>query len=584
MIWSDFLEKWFIRNKKGNIKEISKRFGVNSIISKLLINRDITNEDSIEMFLNPDLDRLHSPITFKDIIPASNLINEDCRNNKKVRIVGDYDVDGIMSIYILYKGLKKIGINVDYTVPDRIKDGYGINKRIIDGAIEDGIDTIITCDNGISANETILYAKEQGLKVIITDHHNVPEVLPKADAIINPKQKDCKYPFKEICGAVVAFKFIQFLYMTNGLENNEIYELIEYAAIATICDVMDIIDENRIIVKKGLEALNSTMDIGLRALINSCGLEDKTLSVYHIGFILGPCLNATGRLDSALSAIELLLSEDKSEAKTIAESLVDLNGKRKSMTEDGIKRAKHKVDTNYIDDKVLIIYEPTIHESIAGIVAGRIKDYFNKPTIVLTDGEQLIKGSARSIEGYNIYEELLKHDNLLETFGGHTMAAGLSLKEENVDKLRDKLNSYCSLTDDDLIPRVHIDMQLSLQYLNFKLLEDMKCLEPYGKGNSKPLFGEKDLKIRRASILGKNKNVVKMDLVSSFNTSFDGIMFSNSEVFMDEISNKYGNSELDNVLKGIDNDIIIDIIYYPDINEYKGKTNIQLKVENFRFK
>lgn len=584
MIWSDFLEKWFIRNKKGNINQISKRFGVNSIISKLLINRDITDEDSIEMFLNPDLDRLHSPISLKDIIPASNLINEDCRNNKKIRIVGDYDVDGIMSIYILYKGLKKIGVNVDYTVPDRIKDGYGINKRIVDGAIEDGIDTIITCDNGISANETIKYAKEAGLRVIITDHHNVPDILPQADAIINPKQKDCKYPFKEICGAVVAFKFIQFLYMTNGLENEEIYELIEYAAIATLCDVMDIVDENRIIVKKGLEALNTTKDIGLRALINACGLEDKSLSVYHIGFILGPCLNATGRLDSALSAIELLLSEDKSEAKVIAENLVSLNGKRKSMTEDGIKSAKYKVDTKYTNDKILIIYEPSIHESIAGIVAGRIKENYNKPTIVLTHGEELIKGSARSIEGYNIYEELLKNDDLLESFGGHTMAAGLSLKEENVDKLRSRLNSRCPLTEDDLIPRVYIDMQLPLQYVNFKLLEDMKCLEPYGKGNSRPLFGEKDLKIRRASIIGKNKNVVKMDLVSSTNTSFDGIMFSNSHEFIDKISRKYGNSELDNVLKGIDNDIMIDIIYYPDINEYNGKTNIQLKIENFRFR
>lgn len=577
------MQKWFIKNKKGNINKISEKFGVNPFISKLLINRDILNEDSLEIFLNPNLDRLHSPVLLKDIIHASNLINEDCKKNKKVRIVGDYDVDGIMSIYILYRGLSKIGVNVDYTVPDRVTDGYGINRRIIDEAVEDGISTIITCDNGISANEAIKYAKKLGLSVIVTDHHNVPEVLPQADAIINPKQKDCKYPFKEICGALVAFKLVQFLYMTNGLEDDEIYEFLEYASIATVCDVMDLVDENRIIVKMGLEALNSTKDIGLRALIDSCGLEDKTLSVYHLGFILGPCLNATGRLDSALLALDLLISENKDKAKTIAEDLVELNSKRKSMTVDGVKRAINAVETNYINDKVLLIYEPTIHESIAGIVAGRIKERYNKPTIVLTDGEELVKGSARSIEGYNIFEEISKTKDLIDAFGGHTMAAGMSLKRENVDKLRNDLNLSCSLTDEDLIPKVYIDMQLPLKHVNFKLIEEMKCLEPYGKGNSKPLFGEKNLKIKKVRILGKDKNVVKMDLISPSNISFDGILFSDSQAFTDEINTKYGNRQLDNVLKGLDNDIMIDILYYPDINEYNGRTNIQLVINNFRF-
>lgn len=577
------MEKWFIKNKKGNIKDISEKFGINAIVSKLLVNRDISKDKSIEMFLNPDLDRLHSPVLFKDIIHASNLVNEDIKNYRKIRIVGDYDVDGIMSIYILYKGLKKIGADVDYTVPDRITDGYGINERIVDEAKSDKIDTIITCDNGISAVDAIKHAKELGIKTIITDHHNVPDQLPEADAIINPKQEDCKYPYKGICGAVVVYKFVEFMYMTNGLEEEEILDLLEYAAIATICDVMDIVDENRIIVKKGLEALNTTKDIGLRALIESCGLQDKSLAVYHIGFIIGPCLNATGRLDSALSALDLLLSNDKGQAKMIAEDLVELNNQRKSMTEDGVDKGLQVVASKYSNDKVLVIYEPSIHESIAGIVAGRIKEYHNKPTIVLTDGEKLVKGSARSIEGYDIYEEVLKAKDLLESFGGHTMAAGMSLKKENVDKLRAYLNSSCSLTDDDLIPRVYIDMQLPLKYINFKLLEDIKCLEPHGKGNSRPLFGEKSLRLKRARILGKHKNVVKMDLVSPSNSRFDGILFSDSQTFIDEVSNKYGNIALDNVLKGLDNDIMIDILYYPDINEYNGKTSIQLVIENFRF-
>lgn len=577
------MEKWFIKNKKGDIKGISERFGINSIVAKLLINRDISNEESIDIFLNPDIDRLHSPVLLKDIIRASNLINDDCRNNRRIRIVGDYDVDGIMSIYILYKGLKRVGLNVDYTVPDRISDGYGINNRIVDEAIEDGIDTIITCDNGISANDTISYAKEKGLKLIITDHHEVPEILPEADAIINPKQKDCKYPFKNICGALVAYKLIDFLYMTNGMENNEIHDLMQYAALATICDVMDIVDENRIIVKKGLEALNTTNDIGLKALIEASGLKDKTIGVYHIGFIIGPCLNATGRLDSALSALDLLLSDDSTRAKEIATSLVELNARRKTMTEDGVNKAKAYIDAKHANDKILLVYEPSIHESIAGIVAGRIKEYYNKPTIVLTDGEYMVKGSARSIEEYNIFEEISKTKDLLEAFGGHPMAAGMSLQKENVDKLRRNLNSNCRLSEDDLIPKVYLDMQLPLNYVNFNLLEEIKCLEPYGKGNSKPLFGEKNLRIKQARILGVNKNVLKLDLLSPTNISFDGIIFSNSQYFIEEIGNKYGKNELNKVLKGLDNDIMVDILYYPDINEFNGRTTIQLIIENFRF-
>lgn len=577
------MEKWFIKNKKGDIKGISERFRINSIVAKLLINRDISNEESIDIFLNPDIDRLHSPVLLKDIIRASNLINDDCRNNRRIRIVGDYDVDGIMSIYILYKGLKRVGLNVDYTVPDRISDGYGINNRIVDEAIEDGIDTIITCDNGISANNTISYAKEKGLKLIITDHHEIPEILPEADAIINPKQKDCKYPFKNICGALVAYKLIDFLYMTNGMEDNEIHDLMQYAALATICDVMDLVDENRIIVKKGLEALNTTNDIGLKALIEASGLKDRTIGVYHIGFIIGPCLNATGRLDSALSALDLLLSDDATRAKEIATSLVELNARRKTMTEDGVNKAKAYIDAKHANDKILLVYEPSIHESIAGIVAGRIKEYYNKPTIILTDGECMVKGSARSIEEYNIFDEISKTKDLLEAFGGHPMAAGMSLKKENVDKLRRNLNSNCRLSDDDLIPKVYLDMQLPLNYVNFNLLEEIKCLEPYGKGNSKPLFGEKNLRIKQARILGVNKNVLKLDLLSPTNISFDGIIFSNSQYFIEEIGNKYGNNELNKVLKGLDNDIMVDILYQPDINEFNGRTTIQLIIENFRF-
>lgn len=584
LAWSDYLEKWFIKNRKGDIEKIRDEFKVNSIIAKLLINRKLKDQDSIDMYLNPDLDRLHSPVLLKDIIHASNLINDDLKNNRRIRIVGDYDVDGIMSICILYRGLRKIGLDVDFTVPDRISDGYGINKRIIDEAKEDGIDTIITCDNGISANEQIKHAKELGLKVIITDHHDIPDVLPLADAIINPKQKDCKYPFEGLCGAGVAFKLIQFLYMTNGFEDGEIFELLEYAAIATICDVMDLVDENRVIVKKGLEALNSTSDIGLKALMESCGLSNKNISVYHIGFIIGPCLNATGRLESALSALELLLNKDGAKAKEISDNLVELNNKRKSMTENGLNKAMELVDVNYSSHKVLVVYEPSIHESIAGIIAGRLKDHYHRPTIVLTEGQVGIKGSARSIEGYNIFEELSKERDILEKFGGHPMAAGMSLKEENVDKLRFQMNSNCSLTEDDLIPKLYIDMQLPLNYINFKLLDDMKCLEPFGKGNPKPLFGEKNLKIKRARVLGVNKNVIRLELLGQRNDSFTGILFSKSEDFLNEIQNKYGNNELNSVLKGLDNDIMIDILYLPEINEYNGTKSIQLKIDSFRFK
>jgi single-stranded-DNA-specific exonuclease len=587
------LEKWFIKNKVADYKKIAKDFKISEFLSKLLVNRDITDYNLIDSFISSSLDRLHDPSLMKDLLKGADIIRDKIINKRKIRIVGDYDVDGVISIYLLYTGIKKCGGNVDYVIPSRINDGYGINNEIVREAEKDGIDTIITCDNGIAAIEQIKLAKELGLTVIVTDHHDLPFVVDEAgekkylsteaDAVINPKQKDCNYPFKGLCGAAVVFKLIQELYLIFELPLESTYCLMEYAAIATICDVVDLIDENRIIVKKGLELLNNTENIGLKALIKETGIEDKEIGVYHIGFIIGPSINASGRLDSALKALELLLSNDLDHANLLAKELRELNEERKQMTIDGVEKIINIIENSEIKkDKILVIYEPEIHESIAGIIAGRIKEKYNRPTIILTQGKDGVKGSGRSIEEYNMFEEISECKDLLLKFGGHPMAAGLSLEETNISQFRKKLNENTSLTDDDLISRIYIDMQLPLEYISFKLIDELKLLEPFGKGNNKPIFGEKNLKINRGFVLGANKNVLKLILENENRKIIEGIFFGDIMTFENRVNEIYGNGELDKIYKGIGNNIKLDILFYPSVNEYNGNTNLQVTIQNYR--
>ena len=585
-------EKWLLRNRKVDLKAMSEKYKISQLLCKLMVNRDIIDENIINSYINPVYKYLHSPKTMKDVVIAVDIIKRKIQENKKIRIIGDYDVDGIISVFILYTALKKCGANVDYEIPDRIKDGYGINENIVKVAHDEGVDTIITCDNGISAIDQIQYAKDLGLTVIVTDHHDVPFIeedgvrtflSSQADAIINPKQIECEYKFKSICGAGVAFKLMEALYEEIGMDKEECYKLIEFVAIATVCDVVDLIDENRIFVKNGLEMLNNSKNIGINALKKACGLEDKEITAYHLGFVIGPCLNASGRLDSAKKGLELLLMEDDEEAKNLAQEIVDLNDARKHMTKEGVDRAINIIDSTDINnDNILVVYIPDIHESLAGIVAGRVKEKYNKPTIILTKSEEGVKGSARSIEEYNMFEGLLACKELLDKFGGHPMAAGLSLQEDKVDELRIALNNKCELTDEDLTRKIMIDSSLPLEYLNLHLIEELNVLEPFGKGNSKPVFGVRDAKITKAMLLGKDKNVLKLKLLTNNNITIDAMIFNDLENFESKIIEKYGNEELDNLYNKSNNNIPMDFTFYPSINEWNGNKSIQIVVNGIR--
>lgn len=512
-------ERWFIKNIKADYKYISKKYALSELVSKLIVNRNIISDEMIRSYINPDFDKFHEAREMKDLEKSVDILREKIKAQNKIRIVGDYDVDGVISIYILYSALKRCNANVDYEIPDRIKDGYGINMNIIKQAKEDGVDTILTCDNGISAIDQIKYAKELGITVIVTDHHDIPFVEKEnnvrefislsADAVVNPKQSECNYKFKQLCGAGVAFKLVEILYETFNIDKKECYKFIEFLAIATVCDVVDLVDENRIFVKKGLELINSTTNLGLQELIRECELTEKTLSVYHLGFIIGPCINASGRLDSAKRGLKLLLSDDEEEAVRLAKELVKLNEDRKDMTMNGVETAVEIIEkSGMINDKVFVIYIPDIHESLAGIIAGRIKEKYNVPTLVITKAEHGVKGSGRSIEEYNMFEELIKCKDLLEKFGGHPMAAGFSLKEENIDEFRRRLNENTILKDEDLLRKITIDSVLPLDAINYDVINDLERLEPFGKSNSKPLFAEKNINLLRATILGKNRNVL----------------------------------------------------------------------------
>jgi len=581
------LENWFIRNKKGDVQKISNTFNISKITAKILINRDIADYLRIEWFLNPSIDKLLAPTLMDDMELATRILMEKIKNKRRIRIVGDFDVDGIMSIYILYQALKELGARVDYVIPDRVNDGYGINDHIILEAKAHGVDTIITVDNGIVAYEQVKLAKKMGITVIITDHHDIPNpedgnvfsVLPEADAILNPKKPFCNYPQKTLCGAGVVYKLVTNLFKVFGIEEKA-FDYLEFVSIATICDVVDLVDENRVIVVEGLKRLNNSTNLGIKALIKESSLEGKELGVYHVGFILGPSFNATGRLDSALVGLDLLLEENEESASNKAKAIRDLNKDRKQMTLDGIEVIAEQVEKSYLDSKVIVAYDPNIHESIAGIIAGRIKEKYNRPTIVLTDGKEGVKGSARSIEGYNIYEELSKAKELLNRFGGHPMAAGLSLDKTSINDLRFLLNKNTTLTDIDLVPKIYIDLPLTIDKIDMNLIEELKVLEPHGKGNPKPLFGVRNLGLKKINLIGSNMNVMKLQFDDT--SDIEGILFKGTDDFIDEIISTYGEEEYNKAKQGKDNIIKVDLVYSPSINEYMGRISIQLVINNYR--
>lgn len=563
---------WMLQTKRADFDGIARQFGIDPVTARVIRNRGIEGRENIERYLYGDLDSLYSPWLLKDMRPAVDILKRKLKEGQKIRIVGDYDIDGVCSTYILYQALKRLGGNVDYAIPDRIKDGYGINESMIRAAAEDGINMILTCDNGISAFSQIQTAKEFGMTVIVTDHHEVPadgerEILPPADAVIDPKQRSCSYPFPEICGAVVAYKLVQALYEESGVSREEWLELLEFAAIATVGDVMKLQDENRMIVKYGLKKLGHTKNLGLKKLAEKTNLDLNSITAYHIGFVIGPCLNAGGRLQTAKLALSMLLAKDEETAEELAQELKDLNDMRKDMTEHWTAEAKVLADTQYRNDKVLVIFLPDCHESLAGIIAGRLREYCQKPAIVLTRSEEAVKGSGRSIESYHMFQKLSEVKDLMLKFGGHPMAAGLSLLEENIDEFRRELNERSGLTEEDFKAKLWIDVPMPIDYINERLVEELKILEPFGQGNEKPLFAQKQVRIRSCRVIGKNKNVVKLVLEGGSGMPMDGILFTDGIAFEEERAGR----------------TVMDIIYYPEINEYNGNRNLQVVIRNYKF-
>lgn len=581
------MEKWFLHTKRADFDGISKRFQISPVLARIIRNRGVENDGQMERYLNGKVDALYDPAMLKDMEKATDILLKKLEEGRRIRIIGDYDIDGVCSTYILYRGFQSLGGNVDYEIPDRIKDGYGINCQIIEQAFSDGVDTLVTCDNGISAIEPVRFAKKLGMTVVVTDHHDVPlveekEVLVEADAVINPKQESCSYPFDGICGAVVAYKLIENLWREKGLPKEEVLALLECAAIATVGDVMDLIDENRIIVRYGLNLLRRTDNPGLKALMKQTEINPETISSYHIGFIIGPCLNAGGRLDTAKLALKLLLSEDREAAEKIAAELKSLNDMRKTMTQQGVERALGIVEERAMErDKVLVIVLEDCHESLAGIIAGRIREKFEKPTIILTRTEEGMKGSGRSIESYHMFRSLSECRELLKKFGGHPMAAGLSLDEDKVDELRLRLNQNAALTEEDFVKKIWIDVPMPFEYISEAFIEELSLLEPFGKGNPKPVFAQKNLRIRKAMLLGKNKNVLKMTLITEHGNAMESIMFRNGEEFLTLLEEKYGMEVREKLLRGLPNDVVFSAVYYPSVNEYNGNKTLQVIIESY---
>lgn len=569
------MERWVVAAKRADFAAIGKEFGIDPVIARLIRNRDVQDRDEIRRYLYGKVDELASPHLMKDVDKAVEILRNKIKEKKRIRIIGDYDIDGVVSTFILIKGLKRAGALADTYIPDRVADGYGIHEHLIERAVNDGIDVIITCDNGIAAYNEIAMAKDKGMTVIITDHHEIPYketedgrelILPPADAIVNPKQPDCNYPEKRLCGAVVALKLVTALYEACGIPAKELEDFLELGAIATVGDVMDLQGENRILVKEGLKRLSHTSNKGLRELIRANGLEDGPITAYHVGFVLGPCINASGRLDTAARSLKLLCAKTEDEAAKLAGDLTALNQSRKALTEEGKETAIRIVEETEIgQDRVLVIYLPDCHESLAGIIAGRIREKYNKPVFVLTKGETMVKGSGRSIESYSMFEELVKCGDLMEQYGGHPMAAGLSIKEENVEEFRRRLNENCTLTEKDLTPKILIDVPMPISYINKELVEEISLLEPFGKGNTKPIFAQKGLHVLSSRILGKNRNVAKLQLSDCAGCVMEAVYFGEADEFVNEIKNCKS----------------IAVTYYPEINRYQGRETLQIVIRNY---
>ena len=574
------MEKWFVTMKKADFNGIAEKYQISPIIARLMRNRDVIGDEAIDFYLNGTVEDLYDGLLMKDMDRAVDILKEKIEEGKKIRVIGDYDIDGVNATYILQQGLAGLGADVDTDIPDRIKDGYGLNQMLIDRALEDDVDTIITCDNGIAAMSEIAYGKENGMTIVVTDHHEVPYLeengkkkylLPPADAVVDPHRADCEYPFKGLCGAAVAYKLVEVLYRVSGKSEQEVEHLqdnlMENVAIATIGDVMDLVGENRVFVKKGLELLKTTKNEGFHALMQCTGVDTANLNTYHIGFVLGPCINAGGRLDTAKRALELLNASNRREAVTLAADLKELNDSRKEMTEEGVEEAVRQIESSsWKDDQVLVVYLPKCHESIAGIIAGRIKERYYRPTFVLTRGETGVKGSGRSIEAYDMFAEMSRCRELFTKFGGHKLAAGLSLEEENVEVFRKRINELADLTEDDLQMKVSIDMRLPFPYINEELIHELKILEPFGKGNGKPLFAESKLRVIQPRIFGKNRNVLKCRLEDQQGNQMEAVYFG----------------EVEDCLQQMEKKQIMSFTYYPTVNEYMGKRTIQLTIVNYQ--
>ncbi len=606
------MENWVLKNRKADFQMIMQECGISEVIARCLVNKGFENIEEMNRFLHPGLEQLREPLLMKDLPEACDILKNKIAEGKRIRIIGDYDVDGVVATYVLYRTFLELGARVDYEIPDRIKDGYGMNINMVEAAQEAGIDTIITCDNGIAALEQIEKAKAYGMTVIVTDHHSLVQseegetLLPAADAVLNPKRPDCGYPFKGLCGAAVAYKLSMALLgdlnladSRTGSSGSQInpadnrnsldgslalaWELLSYVAIATVCDVMELVDENRVIVSYGLELLKKTKNRGLLALMDASAVDKEQLNVFHLGFVIGPCLNASGRLDTAKKGLELLLSDNEETAVRLAGEVKSLNELRKSMTAENVEKAVAIIEGSDIKNhKVLVVHLPDCHESIAGIIAGRLRERYNKPAIVLTDAESGVKGSGRSIEAYNMFEELSRCRGLCLKMGGHPMAAGLSLIPENVEALRRDLNQNTSLTDEMLVPKVTIDILLPLGYITEQLVNELKLLEPFGKGNEKPLFAEKDLRIRSAFVIGKNGNGLRLRVENRYGREMDAIYFGDVNEFFTYISKVYGEEEARRMKTGRGVKATISVTYFPKINEYNGFKNLQLMIQNYR--
>lgn len=570
------MERWVVAMKKADFYGIGEKYHISPILARLIRNRDIIGDEDIDFYLNGTIADLYDGMLMRDMDRAVEILSEKIRDEKPIRVIGDYDIDGVNATYILQEGLSGLGADVDTDIPDRIRDGYGLNKMLIDRAIDDGIDTIITCDNGIAAAEEIEYGKKNGLTIIVTDHHEVPYVemngekeylLPQADAVVDPHRADCGYPFKGLCGAGVAYKLVEALYNVMQKDPEDMDYLMENVAIATVGDVMDLVGENRIFVKQGLEMLKRTQNQGLKALIECTGIDAQRLNTYHIGFVLGPCINAGGRLDTAKRALELLNVRTRRDAVMLAEDLKALNDSRKEMTERGVAEAVHQIETTSLkDDRVLVVYLPDCHESIAGIIAGRIKERYYRPVFVLTKADEGVKGSGRSIESYDMFAQMCRCRELFTKFGGHKLAAGLSLEEGNVQRFRETINALCDLTEQDMQMKVSIDMQLPFPYITEQLIGELELLEPFGKGNQKPLFAEKNLRVISPRIIGKNRNVLKCRLEDADGNQMEAVYFG----------------DVEDCLKAMEEKPVMSFTYHPSVNEYMGRRSLQVTIVNYQ--